>query len=413
MLLLTQLAWNITQNTRKACGEYDELTRETSRLHAILQRLEQEVAKPNSPINRPGDTSKQQLEHIASDCGHVLEQLDKIVAAYAALTEEKRSARKIYQKVRFGNGQMADLSDLRLKIILYTSEMQFYMNLVTMGTVGEIEQQMTKDGGVLNDIKIAVEKKTAHSVLSGANVEGSMMTRYNDDDTSFWRSLRRELVKEGLPSAALHKHKHIIKEYVKELGARGVLDDDSPEKNEHQHDSDGNSDMLEKNPAPWIDPERVQCIVCLSDDVPIIKTALLPCKHRWCNGCLRRIFTLSTIDSQHMPPTCCTKRCIDLEHVKRLFDYSFKRKWNRKYKEFTTKNRIYCPASGCGSWIPPSMYEYVDTSGGVKKGRKYGKCRRCSRKVCCTCNNKWSTSHECPKVAVTEEWIETLDEEGY
>ena len=77
----------------------------------------------------------------------------------------------------------------------------------------------------MNDIKIAVEKKAAHSVLSEANVEGSIMTIYYDDDTSFWRSLRRELVKEGLPSAAIHEHKHLIKEYVKELGARGVLDD--------------------------------------------------------------------------------------------------------------------------------------------------------------------------------------------
>ena len=114
-----------------------------------------------------------------------------------------------------------------------------------MDSVGRTEQQMTKDRGVMNNIKIAVEKKTPHSVSSEANVEESMMTRYNDDDTSFWRSLRRELVKEGLPSAAIHEHKHLIKEYVKELGARGVFDDGSPEKNDNQHDSDGNSDMLE------------------------------------------------------------------------------------------------------------------------------------------------------------------------
>ena len=407
MFLLTQLAWNTIQNARKACGEYDQLTRETLRLHTILQRLEQEVAKSDSPVNRPGDTSKKQVEHIASDCGNILEQLDKIVADYAALTEEKRSARKIWQKVRFGNGQVVYLSDLRSKITLYTSEMLFYMNLVTMGSVGRIEQQMTKDGGVLNDIKIAVEKKTAHSVLSGTNVEGSMMTRYNDDDTSFWRSLRRELVKEGLPSAAIHEHKHLIKEYVKELGARGVLDDGSPQKNDEQHDSDGNSDMPEEHPAPCVDPERVECIICLSDDVPIIKTALLPCNHRWCNPCLRRIFTISTTDPQHMPPTCCTKRHIELKHVERLFDNSFKRKWNRKYQEYTTKNRIYCPNRGCGSWIKPD-HIYVDTTGGVNKGRKFGRCQRCKTKVCCTCNRKWHVS-ECPQDAA-EDWFKTLQE---
>ena len=126
---------NPVQTSRKACGEYDELTRETLRLHAVLQRLKQEVYKPDSAIKRPDDTSREQLERLASDCGHVLEQLNKMVAAYAVLGEEKRSARKIWQKVRFSNGQMSDLGDLRSKVILYASEMLFYVNLVSMDTV--------------------------------------------------------------------------------------------------------------------------------------------------------------------------------------------------------------------------------------------------------------------------------------
>ena len=533
VFLLAQLAWNTVQNSRKACGEYDELTRETLRLHAILKRLEQEVDKSDSPINRPGDTSKEQLELIASDCEHVLKQLDKMVAAYAALSEEKRSARKIWQKVRFSNGQMADLGDLRSKVILYTSEMLFYVNLVSMDTVGRIEQQMTRDGGVLRDIKIAVEKKTAHSVLSGVNVEGSILTRYADDDTGFWRALRRELVKEGLPSATIHKHKHLIKAYVKELGTRGVLDDGHSEGNNEQHDSNANPEMLEeiheppnitnfdldgsqqagdkahdqdvdlqvleddqdlfldgktrerievetKSQPPRTDakatisqasedrsgrkpdsssdqerPEqpsrstsnhtghsdydfetkadshrpptpfpsrtpgkakiptedlassdnvgRVRCIKCLSDDVPVSATAKLPCLHRWCRPCLRQIFIISTTEEQHMPPTCCTKDCIELKHVDKLFDNSFKKKWNRKSTEFHTKNRIYCPARGCGSWIKPT-HVYV-ASGGAIRGRKFGRCQRCKMKVCCTCNNKWHLSSECFKDATIQEFI--------
>ncbi|KAF6221675.1 hypothetical protein HO133_001643 [Letharia lupina] len=158
--------------------------------------------------------------------------------------------------------------------------------------------------------------------------------------------------------------------------------------------------------------QQVECITCLSDDVPISKTALLPCKHRMCNACLRRLFTLSTTDPQHMPPTCCTKDCIDLKHVDKLFDNNFKRKWNRKYQEYTTKNRIYCPARGCGSWIKPA-HIHVDTSGGANGGRKYGKCQRCKTKVCCTCNNKWHSSRECPKDAATQEFIKVAKEEGW
>ena len=223
VFMLTRLAWNTVRNSRKACGEYDDLTRETSRSYAVLQRLEQEVAKQESPINRPGETSKEQLERITIDCEVVLTKLDKIVAAYASLGEEKRSAHKIWQEVRFGNGQLVDVRKIRSKLVSYTSEMILYLNLVSMGTVGRIEQRMSRDEGVLRDIKIAVEKKTAHTTLGG-NQEGSVWTSYTGDDTGFWRGLRRDLIKDGLPSAAIHKHKHLIRNYVKELGARGVLD---------------------------------------------------------------------------------------------------------------------------------------------------------------------------------------------
>ncbi|CAD6574136.1 MAG: hypothetical protein ASARMPREDX12_006397 [Alectoria sarmentosa] len=247
VFLLAQLAWRTFQNSQKACGEYDELTREALRLHAVLQRLEQEVAKPESPINRPGETSKEQLERIATDCELVLKQLDNIVTAYASLSDEKRSARKIWQRVRFGNGQMADLGDLRSKLVMYTSEMLLYLNLVSMSTVGRIEQRMDRNGGVLRDIKIAVEKKTAHTVLCGGNREGSVLTAYADDDTGFWRGLRRDLIKDGLPSAAIHKHKHLIKEYVKELGARGILDEDLSEANDPQQlDVHANGEIKEE-----------------------------------------------------------------------------------------------------------------------------------------------------------------------
>ncbi|KAL9066804.1 MAG: hypothetical protein Q9161_007310 [Pseudevernia consocians] len=113
-----------------------------------------------------------------------------------------------------------------------------------------------------------------------------------------------------------------------------------------------------------------------------------------------------------MPPTCCTKDCIKLKHVEKLFDNNFKRKWNRKFQEYTTKNRIYCPARGCGSWIKPA-HIYVDTSGGANGGRKFGKCQRCKTKVCCTCNNKWHSSRECPKDAATQDFIKIAKEEGW
>lgn len=111
-----------------------------------------------------------------------------------------------------------------------------------------------------------------------------------------------------------------------------------------------------------------------------------------CHTCLKRQFELSVRDPQHMPPRCCTTEHIPLKYVDRLFDTKFKVLWNKKYQEYTAKNRIYCPTRACGEWIKPSHIRLDPTV-----GRKYGKCPRCRGKVCVKCNGRWHFRKECPK----------------
>ncbi|KAL1965422.1 hypothetical protein VTN77DRAFT_5678 [Rasamsonia byssochlamydoides] len=158
--------------------------------------------------------------------------------------------------------------------------------------------------------------------------------------------------------------------------------------------------------------KRITCITCLSDDIPISKSAKLACSHRMCHSCLKRIFVMSVTDPQHMPPRCCTSDHIPLKHVEKLFDVKFKMKWNRKYQEYTTKNRIYCPAKGCGEWIKPNQI-FLDTSSGPTGGRKYGKCSRCNTKVCCICNGKWHSGKDCPKDEETKKFVDMAKEKGW
>lgn len=61
---LVQLAWKTVQNSKKACGEHYEFTREASSLYLVIQHLEKESSKSNSPINYPGDTYKEELRRI-------------------------------------------------------------------------------------------------------------------------------------------------------------------------------------------------------------------------------------------------------------------------------------------------------------------------------------------------------------
>lgn len=229
VLSLGHLAWNVVQNSRKACGEHDSLTREVSALDVVIRRLGQEAKKPESPINvsAPGDTCREELRVIMADCGKVLRVLDTILNKYNALSEKERSGRKLWQKIRFGNGEMADLNDLRSKVLLYTSSITFYLNMISMGTVGRIEQEMNRSGGILREIQIAINGITTEFISKNKH-EGSVFTNYTNDDKSVWREFRRELRQDGFSSSVIHKHKRVILDYIKELGSRGLLDEQGP-----------------------------------------------------------------------------------------------------------------------------------------------------------------------------------------
>ena len=125
----------------------------------------------------------------------------------------------------FGNGELANVKDLRLKLTYYTSNLSLFLNMVSMGSMGMVEKQMYEAGGDLKDIRRAVNGITAH-LMSGANKEGSVLTDYADDDKAVWRAFRRELVKGGFSSDVIREHKDTIQAYVQELGSRGILDDE-------------------------------------------------------------------------------------------------------------------------------------------------------------------------------------------
>jgi hypothetical protein len=88
---LTQLAWQVVDNCRRACGEHDELTRVVASLHSVLRHLEQEATSPASLLNRQDETSSDDLSTSIEGCRRVLSVLDIILGKYNALGEEKRA----------------------------------------------------------------------------------------------------------------------------------------------------------------------------------------------------------------------------------------------------------------------------------------------------------------------------------
>ena len=94
-----------------------------------------------------------------------------------------------------------------------------------------------------------------------------------------------------------------------------------------------------------------------------------------------------------------------MKYADRLFDDKFKVQWNKKFQEYTTANRLYCPSKGCGQWIKPSKIKMDPTY-----GRKYARCSSCNTKVCVLCNSKFHTKRECPKDEETNRLVEMAKE---
>ncbi|KAF3289242.1 hypothetical protein TWF970_011610 [Orbilia oligospora] len=135
----------------------------------------------------------------------------------------------------------------------------------------------------------------------------------------------------------------------------------------------------------------VECVTCLSDDIPETEAAQLECGHSFCNDCLVRLFDLSLTDPAHMPPRCCqSSQHIPLQHVDKLLSRKTKILWNKKYQEYTTVNRRYCPATDCGEWIKPTDFSTVE-------GVEVGTCPRCKMAICGLCGLKEHGKEECPK----------------
>jgi hypothetical protein len=138
--------------------------------------------------------------------------------------------RRVWKKIEFANGEKSDLADIRSKLTTHTSALTMSLKLYTLGSLGRVEEQLGNQGGELKGIKESIDWIAANMTASkSAAGEGSVWTIYENDDRAFWRELRRELHSDGFPWPALEKRKNLIKAYVKELGNRGVFDEDENE----------------------------------------------------------------------------------------------------------------------------------------------------------------------------------------
>jgi hypothetical protein len=220
---LVQLAWTAVEGARRACGEYDDLTRELSSLHSVLNHLHFELSNPESLVNSTEDVRRAELSNHIKGCERNLGHMNAILIKYNALSERDRKGKQLWKKLRFGNGPVHEVAKIRAKITTYTAAISMSLHLLALGSQGRVERHLTGQAGDLRGIRESINLLVAKA--NAQSPEGSVMTDYANDETTFWRNLRRELVNDGYPSKAIQGQKKLIQDYIRELGSRGVLDD--------------------------------------------------------------------------------------------------------------------------------------------------------------------------------------------
>ncbi|CAG8972005.1 hypothetical protein HYALB_00008290 [Hymenoscyphus albidus] len=225
-VVLTQLAQNAIHNAQKACGAHDELVREVKSLHIVLRRTEAEVSHPNSILNREDDDRRAELGSLASHCKKVLKVLCMVLKKYNALSKKKKRHQTL-ETNQIWEREMQDLDHIRSELVTHTQAFTIFLNLLSIGSQGKVEEFMGSQGKELRDIKLSMNWVTASSI--SRRHEQSILTTYAEDDKETWKCFRRELIKEGFTHTSLKGNMEIIKQFVTELGERGALDGLAPE----------------------------------------------------------------------------------------------------------------------------------------------------------------------------------------
>ncbi|KAB8267552.1 hypothetical protein BDV30DRAFT_219869 [Aspergillus minisclerotigenes] len=134
-------------------------------------------------------------------------------------------------------------------------------------------------------------------------------------------------------------------------------------------------------------PHKETCVSCL-ESMPADELVNLPCQHKYCNTCIRRMAATSMTDEQLFPPRCCSRK-IPSETVLPLLSPKERGSFVSKATEYATPvaDRWYCPASTCGKWIPPTAVNSEKIQTQI--------CPYCSTRICSGCRGISHRSRDC------------------
>jgi hypothetical protein len=127
----------------------------------------------------------------------------------------------LWQRVRFGNGEMQDLSNIRGQLSIQTASIALFLHLMSLGSQGRVERQLAQQLGALQDLQRSTTAAVSATAILSDRASSILMT-YENDDKDFWKAFRRELIAEGCSSDVMSRHRELIVDYILELEVKGI-----------------------------------------------------------------------------------------------------------------------------------------------------------------------------------------------
>jgi len=101
--------------------------------------------------------------------------------------------------------------------------------------------------------------------------------------------------------------------------------------------------------------EESSCLICCTETIGNKVQACRLCNSVFCTECLRNMFERATKDPSMMPPRCCTT--IQLHNVNQIMPTDLLSSYRRKFEEWITKDKLYCPKPTCSAFIPMRHFQ--------------------------------------------------------
>jgi len=238
---LISLTTKVYQGWRDACGEYADITATLHSLQINLKRVEAhfEAQDRAQHVDQAHvDGVREDLGIILSACNGSVRQFEAVIRKYRSLGTNKQ---RNWDRIRLGT---KDLSTLRAQLNQHATSLATFLITVLLESVDKIGQNVAELPQVLKQsLPAALGNLIETQSADDRSTRASVMTSYENDDKHVWRQFRRELVKSGVKSDEIKKHRDQLKRFLADLTSPDNVSDHHPEGHTPPDVATGASDL--------------------------------------------------------------------------------------------------------------------------------------------------------------------------